>query len=442
MGGASADLVRSYDCGNAFDHRELSNSSLTSPIAASAQPATSLPLPAVPTAPASLLRTSSLPGVNLPHPPHTMPDTPTPEPAASSKSRKDRQAPQPTDIAEKLVALRRKQAGCVEHTFTLSSTTSDSVPRVPCRTASLTRPKERTERPPAPSTSTARIPAHPASPRRMHAPPAPHPAIVVSQPSPHADGAPDEHEFSRKLKIQPSSPRHGHSRAEHSSPRGSGRLYNPHADPPRRQMVTAEPDAMSDEASSSYAPRGPAPQASRSHHRSQATRGGGDAPRLFDPRKDDPHHFSVLSRPQAIHGGSSPPTGRPTPTPKSSGDWVSASSTSSYAHSTISSSFTLNTTTTDSSASSAIFDNGPRSEDSAASSNVLSSQLKHLYRTIIALEGRVTAGDRDVDMQDDIYEDSYRVGLLQKGQPVNTRTKQEEEAEQERYRRMIQEHKE
>ena len=124
---------------------------------------------------------------------------------------------------------------------------------------------------------------------------------------------------------------------------------------------------------------------------------------------------------------------------------MSASSTSSYAQSTISSNFTLNTTTTASSASSAIFDNGqPRSEDSAASSNALSSQLKNLYRSIIALEGKLSSPDRDVDMQDDyIYEDSHRLGFLQKPQPAATsRTRQEEEAEQERYRKMIKEHKE
>ena len=305
--------------------------------------------------------------------------------------------------------------------------------------ASTTKPKERTDRPPAPSASTARSPVHPSSPRRTHAPPAMNPSIVVSQPGPQHAGAPDEHEFSRKLKIAPSSPRHSHARGEHNSPRGSGKLYNPHADLPRRPMVTAEPDAMSEAASSSYAPRQPPPLPSRPHHRAQPSRVGGEAPRLFDPRKDDPHQFSVMTRPQ-VNGGA-PSNGRPTPTPKSSGDWVSASSTSSYAQSTISSNFTLNTTTTESSASSAIFDNGQRSEDSAASSNALSSQLKNLYRQIVTLEARLQS-ERDVDLQDDAYEDSHRVGLLQKGQPVNTRTKQEEEAEQERYRRTVQEHKE
>ena len=279
----------------------------------------------------------------------------------------------------------------------------------------------------------------PPSPRRTHAPPIAHPSIVVSQPSPLHESTPDEHEFSRKLKIAPSSPRHTHSRAEHSSPRGSGRLYNPNADAPRRHIVTAEPDAMSEAASSSYAPRGPAPPPSRTHHRSEPHRAGGDAPRLFDPRKDDPHQFGVLARPQ-VPNGTAAPHGRPTPTPKSSGDYISASSTSSYAQSTISSNFTLNTTTTESSASSALFDNGRRSEDSTASSSAFSSELKRLYRNMTMLEDRLRANEREIEMQDE--DNSHRIGVLQKGQPVNTRTALDEQSETERYRKLVKDHKE
>ncbi|KAG1820131.1 hypothetical protein EV424DRAFT_1615577 [Suillus variegatus] len=69
---------------------------------------------------------------------------------------------------------------------------------------------------------------------------------------------------------------------------------------------------------------------------------------LFDPREDDPARFAVLARPSSTGA-------RPPPTPKSSGDYVSASSTSSYAH-LLTSSFTLSSGTTDnSSASSALF---------------------------------------------------------------------------------------
>ena len=56
--------------------------------------------------------------------------------------------------------------------------------------------------------------------------------------------------------------------------------------------------------------------------------------------------------------------GRPTPTPKSSGDYIWVSSTSSYAHSIVSSRFTLSSNTTNnSSTSSALFDRKPNSDD-------------------------------------------------------------------------------
>ncbi|EKM49669.1 uncharacterized protein PHACADRAFT_201364 [Phanerochaete carnosa HHB-10118-sp] len=196
---------------------------------------------------------------------------------------------------------------------------------------------------------------------------------------------------------------------------------------------------MSEAASSLYAPRQP-PQPSRSHHHAQPSRAGSKPPRLFDPRKDNQHHFGVMARPQPNGGTAPTPNGCPAPTPKSSGDWMSASSTSSYAHSTISSNFTLNTTTTESSVSLALFNNRQRSEDSAALSNVLLSQLK-LYQKIVTLEAKLQL-DHDVDMLDDTYKDSHQIGLLQKGQPANTRTKQEEKAEQERYHRTVQDHKE
>ncbi len=304
---------------------------------------------------------------------------------------------------------------------------------------SLTRPKEKAERTHVSSTSTSRASGRPPSPRRLRAPPIPNPNIIVSQPSPQADAGPDEQEFTRRLKISPSSPRS--SKVEHGSPRAAGRLYNPNSELARRAPITTEPDAMSDAASSSYAPRG-GPPIPRAHHRSQPARTAGDAPRLFDPRKDNP--FSVLTRPNGNSGGS-PSIGRPTPTPKSSGDWVSASSTSSasYAHSTISSNFTLSSTTTDSSTSSALFDSAPpRSEDSTGPS-ALSIQLKRLYRDILHLENRVTGEDRDRDGQDDAERDVQRVGVLMKANGVANEVKRlDEETEKERWRKAVADHKE
>ncbi|GBE89212.1 hypothetical protein SCP_1502200 [Sparassis crispa] len=127
---------------------------------------------------------------------------------------------------------------------------------------------------------------------------------------------------------------------------------------------------------------------------------------LFDHRKDDPVRFSVFSRPCASPNGAnqSAVLGRPTPTPKSSGDYVSASSTSSasYAQSSISSNFKLSSATTDtSSAASALFDSAnakghgrrPEGEDSASGANAFSTQLKKLYHAISALEARIMGED-------------------------------------------------
>ncbi|KAI0371731.1 hypothetical protein BV20DRAFT_978724 [Pilatotrama ljubarskyi] len=319
------------------------------------------------------------------------------------------------DIADRIIALRRKQA-------------ATSVPRE--------RP-EKTQ----PSSSSRPTIARPSSPRRSHAPPVPNPNIVVSEASPsHMDADPDD--FSRRLKISSyGSPRASHARpAANGSP---GKLYNPNTDPIRRTAVTAEPESMSDGASSSHSPRAvPAriPPA-------QPSRGVPDAHRqLFDPRKHDAVLFSSQNR---QHGPTAPVTGspsagRPPPTPKSSGDWVSASSTSSvsYAHSTISSNFTLSSATTDSSsASSALFDSAnPRakSEDSASSANAFSRKLKEVYRTISGLEARLL--ERTEESERGTYS---RPGVLIKGRPVSTGTPRpvaSEEEESERWRKLVSDH--
>ncbi|KAI1782574.1 hypothetical protein LXA43DRAFT_1142398 [Ganoderma leucocontextum] len=132
----------------------------------------------------------------------------------------------------------------------------------------------------------------------------------------------------------------------------------------------------------------------------------------------DPDDFSCRLKisshsPRAAHArpaanGSSVPrnAGRPTPTPKSSGDWVFASSTSSlsYAQPTICPHFTLSSATDSSSASSALFDSsnpaGWRSEDSASSVNIFSRKLKKVYRTISGLESKLLGNDRDQERGD------------------------------------------
>ncbi|PIL23779.1 hypothetical protein GSI_13529 [Ganoderma sinense ZZ0214-1] len=340
--------------------------------------------------------------------------------ATVSRKGKGREGAQP-DIADRIIALKRRQATAAP-------------------------PRERPERPSQPSSSTPRpSTARPSSPRRLHAPPIPSPDIIVSEASPsHLEA--DADDFSRRLKISPHSPRAAHARpAANGSP---GKLYNPNTDPIRRSVITAEPDAMSDAASSSHSPRA---MPARVLQSAQASRGVGDSHRqLFDPRKHNPVLFSNQSRHHAPTAAvSSPPNaGRPTPTPKSSGDWVSASSTSSvsYAQSTISSNFTLSSATDSSSASSALFDSsnpaGRRSEDSASSANAFSRKLKEVYRTISGLESKLLGNDRDRERGDGGERAAQR-GVLIKGRPASTgaaRDTPSEEGESERWRKLVSEH--
>ncbi|KAI0085483.1 hypothetical protein BDY19DRAFT_966394 [Irpex rosettiformis] len=335
------------------------------------------------------------------------------------KKGKEREVPQPTDLAARMVAFQRKQA-------------------------QITKPKERPDRPvPSASTSSKPLPTpRPQSPhRKMHA----QPSIVVSQATPQIEHGPDDEDFTRRLKISHSSPRHAtHKRVEqhqHTSPRGSGRLYNPNTDSIiRRPVITAEPDGMSEDDVAGVARSHGPPSLPRYQVRAPAGREG---VRLFDPKKDNPYHPGLLMRPGGTNG--SPPNPRAPPTPKSSGDWVSASSTSSasYAQSTISSSFTLNSTTTDSSASSAIFSNGPRSEDSAASASVLSSRLKQLYRRVVTIEDQLTK-ESDPEMQENLESSPQRIGVLLKTQQNGVIRKEVglDDGDKDRYKRLVAKHKE
>ena len=179
---------------------------------------------------------------------------------------------------------------------------------------------------------------------------------------------------------------------------------------------TAEPEAVCDATSSSYAPRGPSGSPNNremSAHQLQ----------LFDHRKDDPVRFSVMASPLSTNDG------RPTPTPKSSADYVSVSSTSSYAHSIASSSFTLSSGTTESSASSALFERKPSEE--TGNSNTFAVQLEKLYRGISSLETRIL--NEDVD---DSGTDEGRVLLKSRAKEVV-----DEAAEKQKWRKLIDDHK-
>jgi protein SMG6 len=269
---------------------------------------------------------------------------------------------------------------------------------------SATRPRDRAERPPpqiiprpqekspipSPSTSPNRVIS--TSPRKPH--PSPH--TIINRP----EADPDD--FSRRLKISSSpAPRTSPPSKHHNT-----KLFNPETDPiPMR--YSAEPESISDTTSSSYVPRRGPNSASR------------DVPprQLFDHRKDDPVRFAVLARPH----------GRPTPTPKSSADYLSASSTSSYANSVTSSNFTLSSNTDDSSASSALFERqGKPNEESG--NNIFAVQLKRLYRTITTLEDKIK--------QEDVDEGVEESRIMLKGKEVAS-----DEFEKEKWKKHIENHK-
>jgi protein SMG6 len=253
-------------------------------------------------------------------------------------------------------------------------------------------------------------PPTPQSPQRS---PRPQPSIPRRTPA-----EADHDDFSRRLKIS-SSP------APHNK---SSKLFNPDSDPiPVRKH--SDPDTASDPPTSPYLPR-PTPPASlqqRDAHPRQ----------LFDHRKDDPVRFSVLARPHRD---------RPTSNSKSSGDYISASSTSSCANSISSSTFTLSSTTDDSSASSALFDrhgaSGSRGDE--GSNNVFSIQLKRLYRDITNLETKVKM--EDVEDPDDSSSAVAALGagaarITLKGKELETPISTEEELEREKWKNQIADHK-
>ncbi|KAG6861720.1 hypothetical protein C0995_012724 [Termitomyces sp. Mi166 len=241
----------------------------------------------------------------------------------------------------------------------------------------------------------------------------PSPAVPLAHqssrsPRPRRPVEADHDDFSRRLKIS-SSP------APQS--RSTAKLFNPSTDPiPMRH--TAEPDSISDSSSR------PLPR----------DRGDRDAPRqLFDHKKDDPVRFAVLARPT-----------RDRPISKSSGDYISASSTSSYANSVSSSAFTLSSTTDGSSASSDLFDrpggSGNRGED--GSTNRFAVQLKKLYRAITNLETKIKSEDLDDrDTEEGILSRNEPRVTLKGKQPETSAPTSSEDLEREKWKVQLENHK-
>jgi protein SMG6 len=283
----------------------------------------------------------------------------SPSRTATKPHREKDAAPKPTDFNEKMIALKRKQAAkCVSSPPTHPQLPPFSIfpSHIVFRFFSNARVKDRTERPLVPPQGA---PSPPMSPPRRPQPSSGQspPAVLINR------AEPDSSEFSRlKLSPTPKSPPHAHVYKQ------QGKLFNPDTDPiPMRR--TTEPEASSESAGSSYAPRQPADASRHNRDASQHRQ-------LFDPRKHDPVSFSAAQARK--------------PAPKSSGDYASVSSVSSYAHSVVSSNFTLSSGTTDgSSAPSSIFDhNKPHDEPKT---NAFSMQLKKLYRDISHLETKLLA---------------------------------------------------
>jgi protein SMG6 len=114
---------------------------------------------------------------------------------------------------------------------------------------------------------------------------------------------------------------------------------------------------------------------------------------LFDPSRDDPFRFSVLSRQQATVPAP------PLSTSTVGNDYVSASSTSDT-RSLASSAFTLSSVTSASSV-----DSGPRfspnRSEEPASVNPFVAELKRVYREISSMEKRLLSEDHPVDATED-----------------------------------------
>jgi len=117
---------------------------------------------------------------------------------------------------------------------------------------------------------------------------------------------------------------------------------------------------------------------------------------------------------------------RKPPAPKSSGDYASVSSVSSYAQSVVSSSFTLSSGTTDkSSAPSSLFDHKTRDQ---SKTNAFSNQLKKLYLDISHLETKLLA---------DSAEPQHESRIVIKGGPLAGA----DQAEKARWKEAIEDHK-
>ncbi|KAF8504047.1 hypothetical protein BU17DRAFT_101528 [Hysterangium stoloniferum] len=269
--------------------------------------------------------------------------------ADTSSKQRTRKEPLPTDIAARFVQLQRK-------------------------TAADTRPRPKGERPPLPPSSSKQS----ESPREKQLPrdefvrekPAARDEVVREKSSP-------KDEFARNMTTSTS----------------TARLFNPHFDPiPLRR--THEHEILSE--GSASPPKG---VISRSQQRPEPS----STRRLFDPKRDPPARFAMLSKPTA----SLDEAVKSVSSHRSSGDYVSASSTSisSYPPSLGSSAFTLTSTSSSSSS--------PFNKNKEDPNSPVVTQLKRLYRDISHAERKVLDGD-----QGDSTDEPIRVVVQSRDQPV------------------------
>jgi len=186
----------------------------------------------------------------------------------------------------------------------------------------------------------------------------------------------------------------------------------------------------------------------------------GNARQLFEHRKDNPVRFSVLARPLPAQQSQAQITlvlsgmivTRPTPKYPPN-DHISASSTSSYAASISSSAFTLSSTTDGLSASSALFEGhggqgqGNGTDDSRNS--VFSIQLKKLYKALSNLETKIKqeesfvgSSTEDVDGINGFGGKEKSLIIKGKGKETTVPYVEPGEAERERWKKNINDHKE
>ncbi|KAG9010468.1 hypothetical protein FRB94_010431 [Tulasnella sp. JGI-2019a] len=287
--------------------------------------------------------------------------------AAAHSTSATTRPPREFDLADKLVQLQRRQAG----------------------------PSRRTERgmSAAPTGNTPQSQSAPgaAQATTSHASAQSHlaPAIQLRPPPPpisKSRRAPSPNDFDRRLPAD-------------ASPRPQGRLYNPNSDSPlphqqHRQMHHRQSDAMSDTSSSAEHVR--RPQITHHHYptdKLQYSSHGSAAPppppparQLFDPRKDDPMRFSLLTRNPAK------PSGPP------SGGYLSASATSMSDAQSLGSNFSLTSGTTSSSISGPY---SPANGRDLGGSRLWLDQVKRMYRDIAKAESKILAEGDVVEEEPD-----------------------------------------